>query len=76
MTNDHQLHREMGILVYGVILGGLISIVVNLWTAYFMKWIENRLSEWMWELTLILTSIALIVGFVMLTYWAIKQIRG
>jgi len=71
---DLSKSRQMGWLVFGVVLGGLLGISVNLWTSYFMIVFEPKLSPSDWLLTLTLTTIALGVGIVYLTYWAYKKI--
>ena len=73
LTNLSQ-SKQMGWLVFGVVLGGLLSVCVNLWTSYFMKVFEPKLSPSDWMLTLTLTTIGLGVCIIYLTYWAHKKI--
>ena len=32
-----KLRKESGMLIVGVILGALFSVIVNLWSAYFIE---------------------------------------
>jgi len=67
--------KQRGWLIFGVVLGGLLGISVNLWTSYFMIVFEPKLSPSDWMLTLTLTTIALGVGIFYMTYWAYKKIN-
>ena len=71
---ERRKHREMGWLVFGVVLGGLIGIAGNLWVSYFMKVVEPNLSWFNWIFTFALTTIVLVLFIVYLAYWAYRRV--
>jgi hypothetical protein len=40
MNEEKEIKREMGWLIYGIALGGILGLMGNLWASYFMKWLE------------------------------------
>jgi H+/Cl- antiporter ClcA len=77
MTKERRFRREIGLLVFGVVLGGIMGIASDLWAAYYVKWLESSVHSYNWALTLIVTSIALILIVGFLLVWSIRQItRG
>jgi fructose-specific phosphotransferase system IIC component len=76
MMSDRRTRREAGFLVYGVILGALLGLVINLWTEYYMKWLDSLVPPELWPLILALTTILLFVILGYLTVWSAKQITS
>ena len=64
--------REAAILVLGCVLGGLLSIVVNLWTDYFILLIDP--SKEALFLTVVISTVLLIGVFAYLWRWASARI--
>jgi len=62
--------REAGWLIMGVILGGLLSISVNLWTDFYMEVVKPELNLPI----LIVVTIFMVVFFVFLTRWSIRRL--
>ncbi len=65
--------REMGLLVLGVVLGGIMGIIGDLWASYFLTWLEETLTP-NWTLVLVLTTVLLIICVSFLVLWSMKQI--
>lgn len=74
LSEEQRKRKQMGWLVYGVVLGGLLSLCVNLWTSYFMKVVEPSLNPSGWLITLTLTTIGFGICIAYLTHWAYKRI--
>jgi hypothetical protein len=63
--------REAGLLVLGAIFGGLLGIVVNLWTDYYMVAIAPEINI----PTLVGVTVALAAFFTYLLWWTRNQLR-
>lgn len=74
MANREAIRKEVAWIVYGSVLGLLGGVIGNLWSSYFVKWLETS-GHRNWTLTLILSSIAFVIAIVFMSYWAIRQIR-
>ena len=63
--------REAGWLTLAVILGGLLSISVNLWTDYYMLAVAPNINI----LTLVAVTVILVVVFAFFLWREIIQLR-
>ena len=66
--------REMGWLFLGIVLGGILSILVNLWSAYYVKFLES-LNPDTWIYVLISSTAAIMVLMGLMLWFAFKLIR-
>jgi Kef-type K+ transport system membrane component KefB len=73
MTEEQKNRKEIGWLVYGILIGGILSVMINLWTSYFMKYLEQT-GRSDWGYLLITSSIALCIIFGLLWYFYKKLI--
>ena len=71
-----KLRKESAMLIIGVILGALFSVIVNLWSAYFIEWYKSisPTANPDWTLLFVGTSILLVALTVYLVFWAKKRL--
>jgi len=75
MAEEQEMRRNVGWLFLGIVVGGLMGIVTDLWAAYFVKWVETTYPDMNWTLVLIVSTIIFVVVVVGLYQWALRQIR-
>jgi len=71
-----QERRELGWLILGIVIGGLLSLVVNLWTSYFLEWIKMTFEERDWTSALVSATIVACLLLGTLTYIAFRLLRA
>jgi hypothetical protein len=71
MSERRQIRREIGILIFGVVLGGLFGIIGGLWSAYYVEWLKSTYGpNPNWTPLIILSSLGLVVLVVFLIIFA------
>lgn len=71
------LRRDTALLMLGLVFGALLGIIANIWTAYFLRFIDvESESSGQIGLILLVLSLILIAYFAVFIVWAFKLIRG
>ena len=75
MQEENKSRREEALLVYGVILGTLLGLFVNIWVEFYIKWLGTQTTFSSEQIAMIfgILTIPLVLGLGFLTYWALKQ---
>lgn len=73
-----QIQKQIGWLIMGLVMASLLSIAVNLWTSYFMLFIEPSIKDNPARIlpVLIVSTIGLCLGLLYLTVYAKRNLEG
>jgi len=66
-------NREYGWLILGLVLGGLLSMLIDPWSAYYVRLLDS-LNPDIWIHTLIFSSASIIVFMVFMLWLAFRLI--
>ena len=75
MSAQEETRRELGWLIYGIILGAILGLCINLWTSTYFKWLETTYGISDWVPYLIYASIVLFLGLGFLLWYALRILR-
>ena len=73
MSAQQEMIRNMGWLVYGVVLGALLGLCIDIWASIFLKWLEATFGITDWVPYLLFTTLLLVVGIGFLIWYALKS---
>ena len=79
MTEEQsRVKRESAMLVLGIVLGSMVGIIGNLWSAYFMEWYKSVSpnSNPNWTIQFIVSSVLLIAIVAYLYLWSAKRLKS
>jgi hypothetical protein len=77
MTKRNLSGKELGILIFGVVIGGLFGIMGNIWASYFVEWYKSisPIQPPNWDFPFWSLSIGMIVFIALLIYWARRLLK-